>query len=271
MRWGLRVDREDPCSCCRCIEDERSSQAKGNRVLTSTPPESQKTVILVHGAFHGAWCWEYVAEGLARRGVAVLSVDLPGRGENSKPLGGLDEDAQEVREAIESCPGSVILCGHSYGGSVITEATDAAGKVEHLVYLAAGVPDVGESLLELFPEVHETEFAEAIRPCGPDRVDMNPESAARIFYEDCEEETATWAVSQMGEQILHTLTSPVSRAPWRTLDSTYVICTQDRVLPLVAQQRLAKRCHRSVVWDSSHSPMLSQPERVVSLLADLVA
>ena len=227
------------------------------------------TVILVHGAFHGAWCWEYVAEGLARRGVTVVSVDLPGRGRNSKPLGGLAEDALEVRETIESCPGSVILCGHSYGGSVITEAADTDGKVEHLVYLAAGVPDVGESMLELFPEIHDTGFAEAVRPSGPDRIEVDPEWAVRIFYEDCEEETATWAVSRLGEQNAHTLTSPVSRAPWRTVDSTYVICSQDRVLPLVAQQRLAKRCHRSVVWDTSHSPMLSQPERVVSLLADL--
>ncbi|MHB8467660.1 MAG: alpha/beta fold hydrolase, partial [Acidimicrobiales bacterium] len=94
------------------------------------------TAVLVHGAWHGAWCWERVAAALANVGVPTLAVDLPGHGADPGPLTDLHGDAERVRQVLDAVDGPVVLVGHSYGGVVITEAGDHRG-VSHLVYLCA--------------------------------------------------------------------------------------------------------------------------------------
>ncbi len=231
----------------------------------------QGTVLLVHGAFHGAWCWDLVVEGLTNKGVAVRALDLPGHGESQEALAALEADASAVRSAIADCQGPVVLCGHSYGGVVITEAVSPGDSVQHLVYIAAGVPDVGECMLENMSGEDGDALSAAIRVPRSGVIEVDPDHAAGIFYNDCDDEIAAWASARLDEQTSKSLVDRVSQAPWRDLDSTYVICSQDRVVPVSAQQVLAKRCSRSVIWDTSHSPMLSQPDRLVSLLTELAA
>ena len=109
-------------------------------------------MILVHGAFHAAWCWQRVLDGLLELGVGAVAIDLPGHGASTQPLGGLHHDAAHLRDVLRSCDDPVVLCGHSYGGVVITEAVAPGSNVEHLVYVTAGVPDVGESLADVWDE-----------------------------------------------------------------------------------------------------------------------
>ena len=87
------------------------------------------TVVLVHGAFHGAWCWEPVRSALDERGVANLAPELP--------LTGLDTDASTVAAMLDAVDGPVVLCGHSYGGMVISRAASGRDDVDRLVYLCA--------------------------------------------------------------------------------------------------------------------------------------
>ena len=87
------------------------------------------TVVLVHGAFHDAWCWERVRTVLDERGVANLAPDLP--------LTGLDVDAHTVSAVLDAIDGPVVLCGHSYGGMVISRAASGRDDVDRLVYLCA--------------------------------------------------------------------------------------------------------------------------------------
>ncbi len=230
------------------------------------------TVVLVHGAFHGAWCWKYVAEGLRERGLAVRCFDLPGHGASPAPLGSLAEDAQAVREVLADVPGEVVLCGHSYGGVVITEAAgDQIDRLRHMVYLAAAIPDAGESLADCFPGLIEAELENGTVSAsdGSGGIMPDPDRAVDRFYPDCDALIAEWAVAQLDGQDPRSFIDAASAAPWRSVESTYVICSEDLVLPPCFQQRLAKRCSRSFEWVSSHSPMLSQPDRVVGLLADL--
>jgi pimeloyl-ACP methyl ester carboxylesterase len=227
------------------------------------------TVVLVHGAFHGAWCWKLVQQGLAAAGVPVRALDLPGHGESAEGLGGLAEDAEAVRRALAVCGGPVVLCGHSYGGAVITEAAQEGGPVEHLVYLAAAVPDVGESMLDVIPEITGSLLASAVDFQGGETLVVDPEQATRIFYQDCDEASARWAVSQLGPEQSSSFVTPATRAPWRKLPATYVVCGDDAAISVAAQQRLAQRCPERVVWDTSHSPMLSQPDLLIALLGDL--
>ncbi len=230
------------------------------------------TVVLVHGAFHGAWCWNYVAVGLRARGVDVRCFDLPGHGQSTAPLGSLAEDAQAVRRVLDECEGEVVVCGHSYGGAVITEAVgNATEGVRHLVYVAAAIPDAGESLSDCFPGLLAAELENGTMRASGDSGGLlpDPEQTIERFYGDCDPLVAEWALAQVDAQDPRGFLEPVTAAPWRVVESSSLICTEDLVLPVEFQQRLAKRCNRSFEWASSHSPMLSQPDRLAGLIADL--
>jgi len=96
-------------------------------------------VVLVHGAWHGAWCWDEVVSRLSGDGLDVVAVDLP-----SVASGGdLYDDARTVRQVLDDTPGEKVVVGHSYGGIVITEASAGAEGVRHLVYLTAFMLDEG--------------------------------------------------------------------------------------------------------------------------------
>src|SRR6185369_14343612 len=100
---------------------------------SSALPGGPPAVVLVHGAWHGAWCWGPAIAALAAAGVTALAVDLPGHG-----------DAAHVSSVLDSLDGPVVLAGHAYGGAVITEA-GSHPAVAHLVYLSGMALDDGES------------------------------------------------------------------------------------------------------------------------------
>ena len=102
------------------------------------------TIVLVHGAWHGAWCWERLTPLLDDAGVTSIAVDLPGHGNDRGPFTDLHGDADRVRETLDDVDGDVVLVGHSYGGCVITDA-GAHPDVRHLVYVAAFPLDADES------------------------------------------------------------------------------------------------------------------------------
>ena len=109
----------------------------------------QSTVILVHGAWGGSWCWERVVPLLEERGVRAIAVDLPSMGADPADPPDLSADAAAVAGVLDETGGTFVLCGHSYGGMVVTVAAAGRSDVGQLVYLCAFMPDVGESLFAL--------------------------------------------------------------------------------------------------------------------------
>ena len=109
-----------------------------------------KPVVLVHGAYHGAWCWKKVERGLRSAGIDVVSLDLPGHGDSEEALTDLYGDASKLRQTLTEMSSPPVLCGHSYGGAVISEAVDRPELVDHLVYLAADVAHRGGDLLRVW-------------------------------------------------------------------------------------------------------------------------
>ena len=97
-----------------------------------------KSVLLVHGAWHGSWCWEIVQNGLIENGVDTHSVNLP--------FTGVEDDISAVKEAIASIDNEIILLGHSYGGIVISKAAEDTEKVTQLIYLCAILLEPGETM-----------------------------------------------------------------------------------------------------------------------------
>ena len=90
----------------------------------SSSPDNRGIVVLVHGAWHGAWCWERVVDGLAAVAIESVAIDLPGHGEDPGPFSDLHGDAARVRSVLDRINRPVVLLGHSYGGAVVTEAGD---------------------------------------------------------------------------------------------------------------------------------------------------
>ena len=91
------------------------------------------TLVLVHGAWHGPWCWQLLREQL--RGVEVRAVALSSSGSDPSKLGDLYEDAEIVRSVVTDVKGPVVVCAHSYGGAAVTEALVDMRNVRRLVYL----------------------------------------------------------------------------------------------------------------------------------------
>jgi pimeloyl-ACP methyl ester carboxylesterase len=235
--------------------------------------ESVPTVLLVHGAWHGAWCWAAVQAALTDRGIPSLALDLPGHGASSLPLGDLYGDAAEVRRVIDGIGGPVVLVGHSYGGAVISEAAgdDAAGgAVSHLVYLTAFCVEVGEALgavARSWPD--HASLDAAIRPGAEGMLVLEPSAAAEALYGACTPNQVRTALALVGPQPMATFTQPVRCEPWRTVPSTYVVCAQDKAIAPSLQRHMAARCTNVVELDTDHSPFTSATGSVVKVLAGL--
>ena len=232
------------------------------------------TVVLVHGAFHGAWCWDRVVPRLEAAGVPAIAVDLPGHGADGGPPGDLHTHADWLRRFLEAQPGPVVLVGHSYGGAVITDAAAGVPGVARLVYLAAIVPDTGETMTTVMPDrVADDDRAslvpEAMRVGADGNLVVDPERAAAAFYADCADADVEFALARLGPQNAASFAQPVRAAAWRTIPSTYVICHDDRAVGVGFQHALATRTTDTVEMTTSHSPFFSQPQAIAEVLVAL--
>ena len=237
-----------------------------------------RPVVLVHGAWHGAWAWERVLPLLAAAGVECLALDLPGHGADGGPFGDLHSDAARVHQTLDQLNGEVVLVGHSYGGAVITEA-GVHPVVQHLVYIAAFALKDGESCTSAATaEIETGRVSHEGRPnlgagfvmSTGDIITLDPSSAAECLYNDCNAETVDWALARLGPQPLITLQGSPKQAAWRTKPSTYVVCLDDMAVHPDLQRIMARRCGAVIEWPTDHSPFLCRPDLVAGLLVDLV-
>lgn len=232
------------------------------------------TVVLVHGAWHGAWCFERVTPGLEERGVRVVAVDLPGHGSNPAPLGDLHEDARAVREAIDQVGGPVVLLGHSFGGMVVTEAGAHHPDVKHVVYLCAFMPETGESLVTLVSSVDDPGLKAPIHTLPGERegeVLINPEFVRELFYADATDADVERALARLVPESGPAFAQAPAAIAWHDRPSTYVVCTADQAILRPLQLQMAAHASETFELPTSHSPFLSRPELVVELLAELAS
>jgi pimeloyl-ACP methyl ester carboxylesterase len=215
-------------------------------------------------------------EGLAAIGIDVVAVDLPGHGSDREPFGDLHTDAERVRRVLDDRPGrDIVLVGHSYGGAVITEAGDHP-SVRRLVFLCAMALTETESCSSVaagdpaaasLSHDGRPDLSQAVIPDEAGMVTLEPTLAAACLYNECDPDTAAWAVGQLGPQPLVTLQQTPRSVAWLSTPSTYVVCANDRIIHPGLQRIMAARCTQTVEWGSDHSPFLSHPELVVRLLA----
>ncbi|MFI5729040.1 alpha/beta fold hydrolase [Kribbella sp. NPDC051587] len=214
-------------------------------------------VLLVHGAWHGSWCWEAVRSLLVDQGWRVETVDLPSVAPAGEVRYGLHDDAKAVREAITAIGGPVVVVAHSYGGEPATEGAAGLPEVQRIIYVTAFLLDVGESLLKAIggtpPPWWQIE-GEVFRPLTPELV----------FFNDVENPAD--AVRRLETQSYAVATEELTAAAWHTTPSTYVVCDDDNAIPVFAQEAMAQRAGTVERLHSGHSPFLSCPSELVAII-----
>lgn len=231
--------------------------------------ESSRPVVLVHGAWHGAWCWATFQAELDRRGITSYAIDLPGHGTSLEPLGGLHHDAAHLAATLDHLDlTDAVLVGHSYGGAVITQAASGRSDLAHLVYVTAFALDAGESVMSALRsfDPHHVDLGAAMQSHDDGTSTLNPELATAALYGSCSPEVVAAALPRLSPQPGATMAEQVTGTPRDTIPSTYVRCLQDRAIHPEHQAVLAARCTTHVDLDADHSPFVSMPAALADVL-----
>jgi pimeloyl-ACP methyl ester carboxylesterase len=231
------------------------------------------TIVLVHGAWGGAWMWDPLIRELDDRGLAHRAMDLPSVGTGSAGKD-VNDDARCVRDVIDEVGGPVVLVDNSYGGAVISGASAGHPSVKRLVYLAAMMPNAGEPILEHIAGATAPDFDAGISANEDGLLLMDGEVELRVAFQQASQDVHDMVRAHLGQPMSFG-SDPnavkLDEVGWTTIPSTYVVCTEDHSILPEAQRRWAEeRATETVEWPSDHCPQLSHPDLVADLLDKLV-
>ena len=230
----------------------------------------EATLVLVHGANGGAWYWDLIGPELDTRGVTWVAMDLPSVGEAVDPATDCHADAAAVRAVVDGVSGPVVLCGSSYGGAVITEASADHDRVRHLVYLAAFMPDADDEIpAELFAHCSPALVESAVVD-EAGRLLVDPSRSRDLYLPQASPEVAAWYGSRMRPMAIGAPTR-LTGVGWHHIPSTYIVCTEDPALLPESQRQWAQtRATNQIEVPFDHLPEISHPAETADLLADIV-
>lgn len=234
--------------------------------------------VLVHGAFHGAWCWTKLAPELAARGHRAVTFDLPGGGDDTTPLEQitLDGYAARITAEITRQPQPVILVGHSLGGISVTAAAErVSDRIRLLVYLSAFILRDGQSLYTLLDPEAPTD---SVPPKGSSwdivSSEVPHERAREIFYNGCSDEDVAFALARLKPQANAPRLTRVSLSAARfgRVPRAYVETLDDKAVPIEMQRGMIANspCEKVLSLPTGHSPFFAAPGKLADALASLV-
>jgi pimeloyl-ACP methyl ester carboxylesterase len=236
------------------------------------------TFVLIHGAWHGAWCWELLTPLLEEEGHRVIAPDLPGMGNDPTPLDqvSIESWAGFVADIVTAQPEPVILVGHSRAGIVISRAAELApANLLGLVYLAAFMVRDGQTLEEVMRQIPpRPESANSLQMSDDRRFStIAPDAVARVFYNSSPAHLVARARALSGPEPMASFTTPlrVSEEGWGSVPRFYIECSQDRAIAPDLQRLMqtALPCRRTIRMSTDHSPFYSAPEELAGHLRSL--
>ncbi|MDU1060802.1 MAG: alpha/beta hydrolase [Leclercia adecarboxylata] len=229
---------------------------------SGTALANSKTVVLVHGAFADGSSWKRVIDKLQRQHTEVIAVQLP--------LTSLKEDVAATQRAIARAHGDVVLVGHSWGGTVISEAGNDA-RVKSLVYVAAFAPDSGQSTGDLAGSYPAPPGSAGIAKTADGFLYLPAKSVRQDFAPDIKAgEQSTLTVTQ-GPIRADAFAQKVTHAAWHDKPSWYVVSKNDRMINPDLERAMAKAINaKTTEVAASHVSMVSQPEEIARVIEQAV-
>ena len=231
------------------------------------------TIILVHGAWAGTSSWDGELTRLRAAGYDARAI--------ADPLQGLTSDAASVRDFLKTIRGPVVLVGHSYGGSVITNAAAGLPNVKALVYVDAAAPAVGEtngqlsgatSALNGSPGAHYDMVPYPGAPRGASDLYLKRSVFLHDFGQDIPRRTALrlWATQRPASTLA--FSTPSRAAAWKTIPSWYFISTGDRIITPASELSMAHRAHSKITifHGGSHLTLISHPAAVTKVIGSAI-
>jgi pimeloyl-ACP methyl ester carboxylesterase len=235
------------------------------------------TFVLVHGAWHGAWCWYKIVPRLVRAGHTVIAPDLPSLGRDRTPIAevSLDRWADSIGAIVEAAKEPVVLVGHSRGGIVISAvAEQLPDRIARLVYVTAFLLRDGESLLAVAGTAETSRIVPALVMTPDQSAITVPDAALREgFYGQCSDDDLTLARMMLMPEAVAPSATPVRVTPERfgRVPRVYIECVRDQAIPVELQRRMARDSACPVVasLDTDHSPFFSMPDALTAALLAL--
>ncbi len=244
--------------------------------MGADPDQSDSaTFVLVHGAWHGGWCWRKVAPLLRAAGHEVFTPTLTGLGERSHlihPLINLSTHIQDITSVLEyEDLHNVVLVGHSYAGMVIAGvAAKAEARLAQLVYLDAFLPQNGKSLKDYVPDAPLDELAQTNGAGWRYSYAWQGTPTEMFGVEDSDD--LAWLTPRLGDQPYKTFTEPVQFAAntGRTLQKTYIHLTRDALFSEAAARAKKQGYRFYELFSAGHDAMVTQPEELATILLGLL-
>jgi len=231
-------------------------------------------ILLVHGSCHGAWAFRDLAPALQDLGYTAFGIDLPGHGNNPRPITDITLDlyADAILDAFED---SAIVLGHSMAGFPISAAAEKApDRIDRLIYLCAYVPRDGVSLIDMRKEAQRQPILEAVERTA-DGLGMNilPHRARELFYQDCSDAVVEFAISNLCTQAIKPQATPIQIGEnYARVPKSYIRCTNDQTIPPEHQLTMVSDWDQKDVYDiaRSHSPFFSDPLGLAALIDHII-
>lgn len=219
---------------------------------------NKPSIVFAHGLWADGSCYSKVIDLLQADGYEVISTQ--------NQLNTVEDDAAAVRTSFNRASGPIVLVGHSYGGTVITVAgTD--DRVKALVYICALAPDEGETSQAEQDKHPKTAVFDHIEVVD-NRIFLKPSGTAE-FCGDLSGEEQKLVYATQGAPLTDLFTQPVRGAAWKTKPTYYIVGTNDHTVHPELERFVAKRMNAKITeLQSSHVPMLSQPQRVYEVIRE---
>jgi pimeloyl-ACP methyl ester carboxylesterase len=229
------------------------------------PPADKPTIVLVHGAFADGSGFNAVSRRLTADGYPVVAA--------ANPLRSVGSDAEQLSALLDSVEGPIVLVGHSYGGVVISAAATGNENVKALVYVAAYIPETGETVEELTGKFPGSTVGESLKavPLSDGVVDLYIDPAvfhARFAPDLPAKDAALYAITQRPATNV-ALGEPITgEQAWHTIPSYALVSGADKIIPPAAQRFMAQRAGSTVqtVRGASHMVFASRPDATVSFI-----
>lgn len=235
------------------------------------------TYILVHGAWHGAWCWAKLMAHLEQAGHKAIALDLPAHGQDITPAKGLTLQlyVDRIIQTVDAQRKPVVLVGHSLGGITISGVSEQRpDRINMLVYLSAVLLRNGESWPEVAARNEPSMLASNVSPSADGITSsVNLDKVKEIFYADCSDEDVERAKKLLRPEPLGPRAEPVRITDQRfgRVPRVYIECLQDNAIRPSSQKNMytAMPCKKVYTLNTSHSPFLSSPAELARILGEV--